>query len=453
MNHFFRTVPLLVLLALASPTFGWGQLGHQLVGDVAEQYLTDKTREALRELLSDDRTLSDVANWADTIKGQRPETRPWHYANVEEGADAFVMERDCGDKSCVVEQVNLDLEVLRDPESTHAAKVEALFFLVHFVGDIHQPLHLGLAADRGGNDIQVTFDGKKTNLHSLWDTGLLVHTGLDREEYLNGLLRLSGGGKKADWQRSLDTSVWATESWQLANTHAYLVPKSGRLGSAYYGRNIKVVNDRLAAAGVRLATLLNELYDPTEAVFIPPTEDVDRIVYVFGVPNTNEHIVRFRNTKLFQAINALKEDQHFTAIFYKDGQLLEPPPRGVSGKPATERVKKRVQKWISPGAGHLKPHSSKADPMAVLRQAFRYKPDLIYLWLGDSRSMAPTDDELAVLLNEIDRLNKSEAAINTLEWSLHIPSGINRQPTVAESIAEHTGGQHRFYVNDDVMGK
>lgn len=155
----------------------------------------------------------------------------------------------------MVEQVSLNLGVLRDPEATHATKVEALFFLVHFVGDVHQPMHLGRASDRGGNSIQVTFNGRKTNLHSLWDTGLLVHTELSHEEYLQGLIRQtrSNAGDRLSWARELDPVVWANESHRLAHSNAYVVPKNGRIGDAYYRRNIRVVNERLAMTGVRLA--------------------------------------------------------------------------------------------------------------------------------------------------------------------------------------------------------
>ncbi len=437
---------------MCSPAFGWGTLGHQLIGDVAEQYLTPKTKEAITELLGD-RTLADVANWADTIKGQRPETRPWHYANPEPGAENFDLARDNPEESCVVEQIILDLQVLKDPEATHVAKVEALMFLVHFVGDVHQPLHLGWEADRGGNSIEIYFDGHKTNLHSLWDSGLINHTELDRETYLAGLLRQINlnANNKVEWGRELDPVQWANESIKLAQSNAYVVPKNDRLGDAYYGRNIRVVNERLAMAGIRLAAVLNDLYDAADSLFVPPAEGVERIVYAFAVPSTNVNIVRFRNKELFQAIDALNEDQHFTVVFYQDGKLLEPPPPGVTRKPATDKVKKRVQDWIDPDSGHLEPYTSKGDPMAVLRQAFRYKPDLIYLWLGDTKGMLGSKETLADLLNNIDELNKSEAVINTLEWSLYPPSGKSRQPTVAESIAEHTGGRHRFYVNGDVM--
>jgi nuclease S1 len=99
MKTSYRILALLLLLVLTQPTFGWGATGHELVGDVAERHLTPKTKAAIEELL-DGRTLADVSIWADDIKGQRPETRSWHYANAEEGAESYDLERDCGDKSC-----------------------------------------------------------------------------------------------------------------------------------------------------------------------------------------------------------------------------------------------------------------------------------------------------------------------------------------------------------------
>jgi nuclease S1 len=171
-----------------------------------------------------------------------------------------VLERDCSDKSCVVEQINLDEAILRDPEATYAAKAETLMFLVHFVGDVHQPLHLGRATDRGGNSIEVHFAGSKTNFHRLWDSGLINHTGLNRDKYLAGLMRLAGKMEPG----SLDPVDWANESLKLAYSNAYAIPKNGKLGDAYYGQNIIVVNQRLAIAGVRLAAVLNDIYDPAD---------------------------------------------------------------------------------------------------------------------------------------------------------------------------------------------
>lgn len=438
---------IVAVLVLAGPplAYGWGARGHELVGDVADHYLTEKTREAVKKLLGD-RTLADVASWADHIKGERPETRPWHYANTPPGAESFDLERDCPEESCVVEQINLDVAVLKNPEATHVDKVQALMFLVHFVGDCHQPLHLGYEADRGGNSIDVSFIGSKTNLHALWDSGLINHAQLDREEHHKGLLTMSTRPKRAEWARVLDPEEWATESYRLAVSNAYVVPNTGRLSETYYRRNMPVVNERLAAAGVRLAALLNSIYDPIEPLFAAPPDGAVEIVYAIGIPGVNKPTEQYRYQELSKAINALTEEQHFTVIFYQKDRQLEPPPIGTSGKPATVAVKKRVMKWLDPEAKNIV-DLTRYDPMETLRQALRYKPDVVYFWTDKLEGR-----DLNELLGEIDRLNVSNAVINTIQYSINPAEEVRRDPGTPELIAEHTGGVHRFYGGDDLKG-
>lgn len=322
-----------------------------------------------------------------------------------------------------------------------------MFFLVHFVGDVHQPLHLGRASDRGGNDIEVTFNHKKTNLHSLWDTGLLVHTGLSRDEYLAGLNRMVKPAAKAEWLDSLDPVDWATESHVLAHSYAYVVPKNGKVSDAYYRRNIIVVDERLAAAGIRLAAVLNNIYDPQVPLFASVPEDVKEIVFAMGIPHMNKPTVKYRYLELCRAIDDLHEDQYFTVIFYQKDRQLEPPPPGLSRRPATDNNKSRVKAWLDPENGNIKP-LTKPDPMQTLRQALRYKPDVIHLWTDKM-----SDLDVPELLGEIDRLNESNAIINTIQWSMVPKEASRREPGTPELIAEHTGGQHRFYGNDDVVGR
>lgn len=258
--------------------------------------------------------------------------------------------------------------------------------------------------------------------------------------------------KVREWTESLDPVDWATESHILAHSHAYVIPKNGRIGDIYYRRNITVANSRLAMAGVRLAAVLNEIYDPPSSVIVPPEEGIGEIVYVIGNPDGNIHVDAYRFRELSQAIEGLSEDHHFTVIVYQADGLLEPPPKGTVGKAATNRVKGRVLKWLDPEAKNYK-GVSKPDPMAALKQAMLYKPDLIYWWLGQSKGLAPNDEALSSLLDEIDRLNKSDAVIHIIERLPYPYRTGGKTPTVAEIIAEHTGGQHRFYNNSDIVGE
>jgi hypothetical protein len=218
------------------------------------------TRRAVEVLLKDE-TLASATVWADQIKSNSEFdwARPLHYANVQPGAEEFDLERDYPKKGCVVSAIFRYTGVLRDQDAATAEKLEALKFIAHFVGDIHQPLHVSHARDRGGNDIKIFFFRDNTNLHRVWDSGMIRHTRKrwsDYAEYLNGSITPQ---QLEQWQ-STDPLLWATESYKLAVSNAYKVPSSGALGQVYFDRNIPVVEERLKMGGVRLAVLLNDMF-------------------------------------------------------------------------------------------------------------------------------------------------------------------------------------------------
>ena len=154
-------------------------------------------------------------------------------------------------------------KVLRDKKASRPKKIEALKFLVHFVGDVHQPLHLGNARDKGGNDIEVTFFENRTNLHKVWDSGLIRRTKKGWPEYAKDLAGTITAQQLDEWN-TLDPAAWATESYRLTVSNAYAIPKDGRISQAYFDKNIPVVNERLTMAGVRLAALLNTVFDDSK---------------------------------------------------------------------------------------------------------------------------------------------------------------------------------------------
>ncbi len=207
-------------------------------------------------------SLADASTWPDEIRRERKHTAPWHYANPAPGSDGFDLERDCPKEGCVVGAIIKYSHVLRDKKASRLERIEALKFLVHFVGDVHQPLHLGRARDRGGNDIKVTFFEDNTNLHSVWDSGMIRRTKKGWTEYATELSAKITPQQRAQYG-TLDPVAWATESHKLAHSNAYPVPKDGRIGQGYLNKNIPVVNDRLSMAGVRLAALLNVIFDET----------------------------------------------------------------------------------------------------------------------------------------------------------------------------------------------
>ena len=132
----------------------WGALGHKTIAWIAQDRLNSKARRSVRELLGQDRYLPSISTWADAIVHLRPETAPWHYLNldVREGQGQFDLEIACRYEDCIVGQINKDVRILREPFGKKGVKREALKFLVHFVGDLHQPLHCADDNDRGGNE-------------------------------------------------------------------------------------------------------------------------------------------------------------------------------------------------------------------------------------------------------------------------------------------------------------
>ncbi|MCH7700843.1 MAG: S1/P1 nuclease [Planctomycetes bacterium] len=255
------------IVFLLAPTLclAWGEDGHRIVGEIASHYLSPCTEEAVKSLLGD-QTLADVSTWADEIKSDRKWdwAKPLHYANVTPGSDSFDLDRDCPEVGCVVSAIERFSRVLRTsgaarfPQPTKKEQVEALKFLIHLVGDLHQPLHVSRARDRGGNDIAVEFFNNRTNLHSLWDSGLIRHTKKPWSEYA-AELRAQVKGVKTRYPRTNGkVTEWATESYRLALSNAYDVPKDGKLGQASFDRNIPIVDERLKMAGVHLAALVQD---------------------------------------------------------------------------------------------------------------------------------------------------------------------------------------------------
>lgn len=255
------------LAGSAATALGWGAAGHRIVGRIAEALLTDRAREAVKVIL-EGKTLADVSAWADEVR-PRPEYRwsaPLHYVNLEKGATSYIAERDCPKGECVVAAIERFRRGLADEGASIPDRAEALRFLVHFVGDIHQPLHASPVGDRGGNDVRVTFFGQETNLHRVWDEGLLSRMETLKPRWVDEQLadiqsHRDKGDAVGDRAACLDPVHWAEESYRLALNHAYVVPEDKALGQAYFERNQPVVKERLELAGIRLAQLLNTVFE------------------------------------------------------------------------------------------------------------------------------------------------------------------------------------------------
>jgi hypothetical protein len=254
-----------VLVASNVSALAWGYEGHRIIAEIAEQFLEPETAHRVRDLLAIENrtTLAEVSTWADEIRPQHPETRRWHFVSIPihptagepSGYDAV---RDCPQQECVVAKIEEFERVLADPQASQRQRLEALKYVVHFIGDIHQPLHASNNEDRGGNDVALTFLGQQTNLHSVWDSAVIEPAVKgDERAYALRLARDITLAESQQWSAGNAVS-WANESYSVAVRMIYgRLPHSGTLPDSYEIEALPILNQQLSRAGVRLAIVLN----------------------------------------------------------------------------------------------------------------------------------------------------------------------------------------------------
>jgi len=284
------TAPVAAALLAASsmPTHAWGPQGHRTVGAIADRLLTPQAHEAVTVILADDRdkfgnpsqrmTLEAVSVWADEIRGTPGEHLAWHYDDIPV-CGSEPKSRYCPDGQCNTEQLKRLLAVLADTRATPRERDEALKWVVHLVGDIHQPLHAADNGDDGGNRVAVALEGVKTrgreNLHHVWDNDLVtlaLHTRGHQQPPPNiDALAAEAHALVADAGEG-SPDGWASESNHLARNIAYrysgfacntVAAGIVVLDGAYREQAEAIVHERLLLAGARLATLLNQTLAPT----------------------------------------------------------------------------------------------------------------------------------------------------------------------------------------------
>jgi nuclease S1 len=170
-------VPALVLvLALPSPAWAWGRLGHRVIAKLAERSLTDRAKAEIKALLEPGESLADCSTWADEVRGKMRYTAPWHYVDVplDEPRYDDKWAGDVSSKGYIVPKIRELKATLKDPSKSVEERRFALRFLVHLVEDLHMPMHVGENHDKGGNTLQVRFFDRGSNLHSVWDTGIIT---------------------------------------------------------------------------------------------------------------------------------------------------------------------------------------------------------------------------------------------------------------------------------------
>lgn len=252
-------IGLLGLACMPCAVHAWGPSAHRIAAEVMEDALCASARAEV-DAIARDMPLADLVLWPDRIRDTATwaHTRDWHYMNI---ADDVPVERDTRPESGrILAAIHDHLELLPRGRADPERRQQALAFVLHLVVDLHQPLHVGRAADRGGNSIRLRFDGRETNLHQLWDSGLLRSAGLRPGEHARVLRALAAAGGAHWTQGTLED--WADESRRLRpwvydfDTRRQVPTVSRRYAEA--GRQLTAL--RLAQAGVRSAHVLNRLW-------------------------------------------------------------------------------------------------------------------------------------------------------------------------------------------------
>ena len=269
---------ILALTLFSMNAMAWGPTGHRVVGMVAERYLNTDAQLKVYEIIGT-QTLARVDNWADEIKSE-PQTYShtynWHFTDWADGAHEHDETTSSGK---LIGSIREQVAVLKDPAASKEKKAFALKFIVHLVGDVHMPFHVGNGLDRGGNSCRVLFHKQKTNLHALWDEGMIDFTKLSFTELSSFVIQGRTREQILEWRKG-DLLDWARESKALrasiypANVNPESAPMSvkqycrtditvaeedmPKLAYEYSYQNVPVIEQRLFQAGLRLAVILND---------------------------------------------------------------------------------------------------------------------------------------------------------------------------------------------------
>lgn len=272
-----------VFMLASQEALSWAHHGHKIICDIAWRQATQSTKQQISALLKKTgySTFAESCTWADQIRSvsSYDYAKPHHYINVPKGQLSVKVTQECRARGCVVLAIEAYTSVLKGlsagPGKYAKSPSQALMFLGHFVGDVHQPLHVSFAEDRGGNLIKLKFNDEDTNLHVLWDYHILVGK-LSKTQ--NKKISWRSIGKKmhqevraldsnalsnGNWS-SLDTMLWANESYGQTLKIYKDLPQKGQIDQSYIDKYYSIVDLRLKKAGYRLGQLLNSIFDAKE---------------------------------------------------------------------------------------------------------------------------------------------------------------------------------------------
>lgn len=247
----------LSFIAIQFSAFGWGLTGHRIVGQIAMEHLHPEVRKHIIETL-DGEDLAMVANWMDFVKSEPSydTLKPWHYCTVESVDHMDEHQHpDKGDIWMAIDKLLVELET----ENYSVDEAFTLRALAHLIGDVHQPLHCGNGTDMGGNKVKVKFFWESSNLHRVWDSGMIDYWKMSYTEYSTWIMSTVVAEDIANWKNS-NTKDWVKESVVLREQCYDTMGDPERMGYRYIYDNKELLHQRLAQAGVRLAEALNKAY-------------------------------------------------------------------------------------------------------------------------------------------------------------------------------------------------
>ena len=269
---------ILILAALAataalasSPAYSWGKTGHRVVAAIADKQLSGLARAHVEQILGPGESLDEAANWPDWMRSDpapfwQKTATPWHYVTLN-----GVIYDHAPSEGDALEALGRFTKTLQDPNASLADRQLALRFIVHLVGDLHQPLHVGKCCDKGGNDVKVKWFGRDLNLHSVWDSAMVDEEQLSFTEFAAKLDRHTSPQDVVTWW-DINPRDWISESAQIRETVYPPPPKAAPKGKkpkgpalpdlsyAYVYKFTPVMERRLSQAGVRLAAYLNAIF-------------------------------------------------------------------------------------------------------------------------------------------------------------------------------------------------
>lgn len=249
------TLTLLLSLSV-SQAFAWGQIGHYLIGYMAEKQMKKSTRKKSENILYP-MSLGRSGTWMDEIRSDKSfdYVTTWHYLNSKTGEYDPTTQEKGGDAFEAIQRIKAELKAGGLDPKTESEKLK---MLIHMVEDIHQPLHVGTGDDRGGNDVKIEYFGRATNLHALWDSGMIDGQGMSYTEIGNELFRRINPELQAKY-RSASMQDWLKEAVSY-RPMIYKLPENKKISYQYGYENYHIAEERMIAASVRLAQILEEIY-------------------------------------------------------------------------------------------------------------------------------------------------------------------------------------------------